>query len=306
LRDSGIICVGADEIWGINPSVTPAATDKPEKLLGIGSRANDTVIQVGDDIWFFASDGMRGLFRTRQDKVQLGSSYPLSYLLKSRFDVVNWAQITKACAVYFDNKVFLSIATGTSVYNNEVWVFYPSLMIDIGNNIRVPATTHITGWNIAKWAKMKVGGEERLYGIDSNDGKVYRIWYGTSDNGTAIEYKEEGRREDFGNPAQHKVGGEYKIKVEGGAGTVTVSANLDNAGYNQLGSLALALTGVSFPATFPITFTNTNEQTGEWHLDNLEKFIGTKFKIFCNTLNASLKILESKATAFLEEYFPEE
>ena len=107
IRDSGIIVIGNDQVWGINPSSTPAATDLPEKILDIGCAAGKTAVQVGDDIYFLAYDGVRGVFRTQQDKLQQGASYPLSYVLREEVESLSWGFITKACSVYFDNKYFI-------------------------------------------------------------------------------------------------------------------------------------------------------------------------------------------------------
>jgi hypothetical protein len=126
LRDVGIVCLGRDEIWGINPSTTPSHLDKPEKILDMGCVEGQTAAQVGDDVLFLAPDGVRGVFRTQQDKLQLGQSFPLSYPIKTEFESINWGQISKARAVWFDNKYFLALPVDESTINNEVWVYYPS------------------------------------------------------------------------------------------------------------------------------------------------------------------------------------
>ena len=123
IRDAGLVAIGKDAIYSLNPSLTPAATDRPEKVLDIGCLAANTVQLVGDDIWFFAKDGLRGMFRTQLDKMQSGTSFPLSYLLKDNYDDIRWARIQYACGMYYDNKYFLSITTGNSNYNNQVWIF---------------------------------------------------------------------------------------------------------------------------------------------------------------------------------------
>ena len=295
LRDTGIICLGKDEIWGINPSVTPAATDKAEKLLDMGCVEGDTAQQVGDDILFLAKDGVRGLFRTIQDKLQLGSSYPLSYSLKNEFENINWAQVSKACAIYFDNKYFISLPTGTSTYNNEVWVYYPALN----------AWVIITGWNVAKFAKVTFSGEERLYAIDSVDGKVYRAWYGYDDNGVAINYQEEGRQEDLGYPLHYKSGGEVEVICEvSGNYNVSVYVNFDNTGYTLLGTINLAGNLVTFPTTFPVNFPEAGVVSGKFHLDSHGRWKNVKVKIQHNALNGNddIVILQHSITGFLEEY----
>ena len=303
LRDTGMLIAGSEQIWGLNPAITPApSTDKPELILDMGVRASNTMQMVADDVWFLAPDGVSGVFRTQQDKVQLGQSKPLTWKLKTEFDSINWGKITKAEGIYFDGKYFISLPTGTSTYNNEIWVAYP----DIRDNFGLPSWVVFTGLAIAKFAKISVSGEERLYGIDASNGKVYRLFSGTSDNGTAITFLEEGRAEDFGQPLKYKWGGEFKLKVKGGTGTIIASANPDNTGYTQLGSITLSESGLDFPLTFPLDFRGDNEAVEQFHLDSLGKFKRIKFKIYANTLNQSITILESIATTFSEEYLNED
>lgn len=303
LRDTGLIMAGSDQIWGLNPAATPApSTDKPEMILNMGVVNGNTMKMVADDIYFLASDGVRGLFRTQQDKIQAGQSKPLSWKLKDQFDNINFAQISKADAIYWDGKYFLSLPTGTSTYNDTIWVAYPDLRDEFG----LPAWVVFTGLTISKFATLNVSGEERLYGIDAVNGKVYRLFYGTSDNGSALEYLEEGRGEDFGQPLKYKWGGEFKLKVAGGTGTVIVSANPDDTGYTQLGAVTLSPTGLTFPLTFPLDFGGDTEISEQFHLDPLGRFKRIKFKIYANTLNQQITILESIAVTFSDEYLSEE
>ena len=296
LRDTGMVLMGKEAIWGFNPSVVPAATDKPELLLDIGCFAQKTAVQVADDVFFLAADGVRGLFRTINDKMQAGESYPLSYPLKTEVDNINWTYAHKACAVYFDNRYIISLPTGTSTYNNEVWIYYPA----------IKSWVTISGWNIADFAKLDIGGEDKLFGIDSNDGSVYRMFSGVTDAGTAIAYDEQSRAEDFQQPLIYKYGGEFKVKSSGGNGSLVISANPDGSGWTQLGTLDLAVTGVSFPTTFPVSFPANVEVNGVWHLDVLGKFKRCKFKIYCNDSGSIISILESIVVTFPDEYLSEE
>jgi len=303
VRDMGLLVAGSDQVWTLNPAITPApATDKTELMLDIGCNNGNTMQMVADDVWFLAPDGVRGVLRTQQDKLQLGNSKPLSWKLKTEFEEINWGQISKADAVYFDGKYFLTITTGTSTYNNKIWVGYPDLKDDMG----LPAWVTFTGLSISKFARISVSGEERLYGIDAVTGEVYRLFSGTSDDGVAIAYTEESKADDFGQPLKYKSGGEFKVKAKGGTGTIVVSASIDGAAYIQLGSMSLAISGVTFPVTFPVIFSSYAEAEEQWHLDSLGKFKRAKFKIYASTLNAVITILESIVTTFLDEYQSED
>jgi len=303
-REQGIISFGSDQVWKLLPSMIPdPTTDFPERVLDMGCTAANTIVQVADDIIFLAPDGVRGLFRTQLDKLQTGQSFPLSWNLQDEFDSINFAQVDKACAVFFENKYIISVPTGTANYNNQCWAYYPGMK----------GWVIYDGWNISHFAKMRVGGQERLYGIDSVTGQVYRLFSGTTDSGTAIVFQEDSRSEDFGEPLKSKLGGEFKVRAEGGNGTLVMSAQIDGLGWTQLGTMDLVVVeGVVFPSgtgtiTFPVHFGNVAEAKGIWHLDDvgIQNFKRCKFRIYSNSSGADITILESVATAFVEEYLSE-
>ena len=295
IRDTGIVVLGRDQVWGINPSVTPAATDKPEKILDIGCVAGKTAVQIGDDIYFLATDGVRGVFRTQQDKLQIGASYPLSYVLKDEVESLNWAQITKACAVEFENKYFISIPVDGSTYNNEVWVYFPASQ----------GWMVISGWNVASWTTLTVNGQEKLYTIDSNDGKVYEAWSGFSDNGTAIIYTEESKKEDFQQPLVKKVGGVLKVRANSsGAYTLDVYASVDDQEYQLLGTMSLAGNAPTLPVPLPVTLADDNIVEEQFHLDSLGEWYQIRIKIVHDDLNGSdeITIYETNFTTYPTTY----
>lgn len=295
VRDTGLVVIGSEQIWGINPSVTPAATDKAEKLLEIGCVAKKTAIQVGDDILFMAKDGVRALFRTVQDKLQSGASFPLSFPLKDEVESINWAQISKATAIFFDNKYFISLPVDSSSYNNEVWIYYPAFQSWIV----------VTGWNVADWATMQVNGEERLYAIDSNDGKVYQAWKGYDDNGTAIDYDEQGRKEDFDQPLITKSGGEVKIKAySSGNYDLTIQVSIDDQDWADLGTINLTGNAPTLPVSLPFDLADTNIISATFHLDSLGPFNQIRLRIRHNDTNGSddIRIFERQIITFADEY----
>jgi len=295
LRDEGIVVMGEDQIWGINPSVTPAATDQPIKIIDYGCRNGRTVAQVGDDILYLSSDGIRGVYRSQQDKLQAGSSYPLSYLLKDEFESINWAQISKACSIHWDNKYFFSVAVDGSSTNNEVWVYFPASK----------GWMIISGWNVAAWAKIRVSGQELLYSIDSTDGKVYRAWTGFSDNGTAIDYVEESRKEDFSQPLVKKAGGVLKVRAaSSGSYTLNVYASVDDQEYQSLGTMDLTGNAPTLPVNLPFNLAASNVIEQAFHLDSLGEFYQIRVKIEHPDLNGSddIIIYETNLTTYPTMY----
>jgi hypothetical protein len=297
LRDMGIIFIGRDQIWGLNPSVIPdPTTDKPEKLLEIGCVANKTACQVADDVLFLARDGVRALFRTQQDKLQTGQAFPLSFALKTQFDSISWAYIEKACAIYWDNKYLLALPVNSSTYNNQVWIYYPAI-----NAWRVK-----DGWNVGAWGKVSVSGQENLYYIDSNDSSVYRAFYGQDDNGTAVASSITGRAEDLGYPSQYKVGGELEIEAfsTSEAATLSVYVSIDGGTYSLLGTVDLdSGAAPSLPVSLPFYLADNANVYQKFHLDSLGRFRTIQVKIEdSNNIGDDTLIYSYTIKSFLEEY----
>lgn len=295
LRDTGILVFGQDSVWGITPSTTPAATDLPQKIIDYGCVNGRTVAQVGDDVLYLAADGVRGVFRSQQDKLQAGASYPLSYVLKSEVESLSWAYISKASAIFFDNKYFISVPVDGSTTCNEVWVYFPATQ----------GWMVISGWNVAGWATMVVSGQKLLYAIDSTDGKVYQAWTGYSDNGTAIDFIEESKKEDFGQPLVKKVGGTLKVRaLSSGDYTLTVSASVDDNDYQQLGTVSLAGNSPTLPVSLPFSLADSNIVEEQFHFDSLGEFYQIRIKIRHNALNGSdpVTIYETNMTTYSTAY----
>lgn len=300
-RDTGMIIMGSEQIWGLAPSATPAVTDKPEPIVtnrGVVSKKG--WVNAGDDIYYFAQDGFRALKRTVQDKLQAGTDYPLSYYLKSEYDRINWAYISRLTMEYSDNKIFISVPTGATTF--DTWVYYPqsqSFMV-------------ITGWKVRSFTKYKVSDEERLYYAKHADSTVYRAWTGHTDegttdiNGTAINYQEEGRKEDAGQPLVYKVGGEIEIRaLASGDYDVQVYASFDDGDYILLGVLNLLGNTLVFPYTFPVNFSDSSDIVSEkFHLDGYGKWRSCRIKLVHNETNSNndITILERSIITYPNIY----
>lgn len=299
IRDEGILVFGEDAVWGINPSVTPVATDKPEQILDIGCVANKTVVPVGNDVFYLAVDGVRALFRSQQDKLQLGQTFPLSYVLKDEFESLSFNYIQNASAIFFDNIYLLAVPVDSSTYNNEVWAYFPATQ----------AWSVFTGWNVADWGKVRINGEEILYYIDSTDGDVYQVFTGTTDNGTVIRYKEDGRKEDLQQPLLKKNGGEFYAKLLAtGDIDVTISMNFDDNGFTELGTINATGNAITFPVTFPVSFQDANIITKKFHLDDYGSWYQAQYRIENNVTSedSDVQVLERGIVTYVDEYQSEE
>jgi hypothetical protein len=300
-RDTGIIVMGDEQVWGIAPSVVPAASDKPQPILtNMGVVSKRGAVTYGDNIFFFSQDGLRELKRTEQDKQQVGATYPLSYRLKTEFQAISWADIANLSMVVFDNKIFIAVPTSSTAY--DTWVYYPA----------ADAFMVIKGWSPTCWSTYKISGEERLYYGLVNQGKVYRAWYGYTDegtstsNGTAINYQEEGRKEDMGQPLVKKNGGEVEVEAaSSGNYDLSVYIQFDNAGYNLLGALNLAgnspIVGVAVVGDY---LGSPGKVSSKFHIDQYGDWNEAQLKLQHNATNGTddITVYERSIITFPETY----
>lgn len=297
-RDMGIVVMGKNSVWALAPSVVPAATDKPEPLitnLGCVSKKGWTLF--GDDLYFFAQDGLRALKRTVQDKLQVGSNYPVSYLLKTDFDGISWGYISRLTMKAFDNKIFIAVPTSATTF--DTWIFNPV----------TSGFVKKTGWNPNCWETYKVNGEERLYYGSLNKNKVYRGWYGFTDegtsttNGTSQTATLETRAENFGQPLVWKVGGEVEIEASAGSGSINVYARVDEGSYTLLGAMSLSSsTAPVLPIALPFTLSDAYMIREKFHLDSLGRFRIIQIKIENTDANTEdIKLYNINITTFPEE-----
>ena len=300
-RDLGMVVMGDEAIWALNPTSTPAATDKPVPLVTfVGCVSKNGWAMVGDDVYFFAQDGLRELKRTVQDKLQTGDSFPVSYALKEEFEAISWAHIANLSMKYYDNKLFISVPTGAATFST--WVYYPSYN----------AFTVIDGWSPTCMETYKVSGEQRFYYGAQGDGVVYRGWYGRTDegttttNGTAVTMIETGREEDFGQPLTRKVGGEVEIEAStvGDDNSLTVEARTDGGSWSTLGSVALQSTDApTLPVALPFTLSDNFLIRDKLHLDSLGPFRTIQFRITNADSNTEdVNIYGVNSITFPEQY----
>jgi hypothetical protein len=278
-RDTGIIVLGRDQIWGIMPSIIPAPdTDKPQPIItnhGVVSKKG--YANTGDDLYYFAHDGFRSLKRTQQDKLSGGPELPISYPLEDEYNRINFAYIDRLSMEYYDSKIFISVPTSATTF--DTWVYFPAT-----NGFII-----IIGWAPSCWAKIKISGAEQLHYGKYGDDTVYRAWYGYTDegttgiNGTSINYQEEGRKEDAGQPLIKKQSGSVRIETEAsGNWNLTVYVSFDDGDYIPIGTINLANVSPTLPVNLPFTLSGTSIKRSVFHLDSYPAWYTMQLKIISN------------------------
>ena len=220
----------------------------------IGLIAPKSVVQIGNDQWFLSSNpiAIRSLVRSDFDKIlQASVSSPIQDVFDGTGSlVINKTHISKAAAVYFDDKYLIAVPTGTSTVNNTVFVY----------DFLANGWTRIDGWYPADWIVFN----ERLFYIDANDGRVlecftsnyadYAIGPQTTpsapDQAIVMDYLS--REIDFDNKENFKMPDAFEVEFEPtGNYYAETFINLDQDGWTSTGAVNLAGNSLTLNFTLP-------------------------------------------------------
>lgn len=279
--------------WSIIPIDPAHGCYATRTAIAIGSSSD-----LGGDVIYLSREGekyrVRSLIRTISDSIGTGGI--LSNAIEDVLDDVSDPNMTKACAFYFDNKYFLSFPSGSSSFNDTICV------LDLSVSDPSQGKWKWSVWkgiNASVFSLYEQSSVERLYfGNASADSIVLRL-SGTSDNGTAIEFIEEGRREDFEYPELRKSGEHvevYFLSTE--TSTATVSVSLDGAGYTTLGTVNLTSGGPALPINLPFFLGGLSIITKKFAFDNLGPWRTIQVKVTHNTLDTTVSYLGYTIAAF--------
>jgi len=166
-RNSIHIVVGNGDLGGFQSQLL---TDE------VGLTAKNSVIQVGNQIIFLSDNGVYGLSFVDLYNLR-GNEVPLSESIQKTIDTINKAHVDKASAVYFDNKYYLAVPTGTSEVNNTLLIYnflnksWES--IDTVNNVDLSGST----FSSFEFTKLLVAGKGLKRGVyvTNTDGGIHRL-----------------------------------------------------------------------------------------------------------------------------------
>ena len=142
----------------------------------VGLTAKNSVIQVGNQILFLSDNGVYGLSFVDLYNLR-GNEVPLSESIQKTIDTINKAHVDKASAVYFDNKYYLAVPTGTSTVNNTLLIYnflnksWES--VDTVNNVDTDGTT----FSSFEFTKLLVAGKGLKRGVyvTNTDGGIHKL-----------------------------------------------------------------------------------------------------------------------------------
>lgn len=266
-------------------TVTPISKD-------VGTPAPRSVVFLGNDQWFLSSPpyAVRALTRTQFDKILVDI---MSRPIQDIFDgtgtrTLNTVQVAKAAAVLYENKYILAIPTGSSTVNDFV----------VAYDFLTNSWWTIDGWYPKDWLVK----DNILYYTDANDGRVVKCFDGTvGDFGTvhsstsgptvAISYEYASRGIDFGFPENFKnldsIGVEF---YPTGNYNATVSINIDNGGWQQIGMVNLLGNSLTLPFTLPATLSAEGLTTKVIQAQAYGKFKRIQVKVTMAATNQVVKL----------------
>lgn len=222
-----------DADWRL--TATNSMIENIDESVGTLSPKGNT--RVGDEIWFIDDEAqIRRLYKTDYDAFRRDI---ISSKIQTTIASVNKAQLDKALAWTYNDKVFFAVPTGSSTYNDLVLVFDLIASKRTGEE----AWTTYTGWSPDFAVTYPTSATQiDLYLADATNEEVF-LHSGDDDDGTSIDARWDGRSDDYESPDVYK---RYKfgyITGTGGVGNVEIYSAVDDLAFSDLGDLSLATTG---------------------------------------------------------------
>lgn len=202
-------------------------------------------VQVGDEVWFIDNQArIRRVLKTDFDAFRHDV---LSVKIQATLDGVNKAQLAKAIAYTWNNKVYFEIPNGTDTVNSITFVFdilASKRMTPNAYTYVSEAWTTYTGWSHSCAVTYPTNASIDLYFGDSVNASVY-MHSGTSDNGADIAAVFEDAESDYEAPDTYKV---YKFGYITGQSTSTnssiyIDTSIDRLPYYNIGTLTISSNG---------------------------------------------------------------
>jgi hypothetical protein len=284
-----------NSLWNVecNPPATPSSWTISPIHRGVGCVAPRTLCQVGDDMWFLSRHGVRSVRRLYQE-TQRQVSPPISEPIKPILDRINWSNVAKSTAIYWNNRYLLSVPLDSSSEPNYVLVF---------NTITESWTAYWTNLNVTAFAIQAFGGDARLV-IGDTIGKVRKLMDRGSDStwdddGAAIPTKLVPRGLMFGDLQSEKTGKTVQVDFYKSQAQCTLTMLLDQSQQKVID------TGIETGSTDPILPVALDFILGFEGIKRIKRSLQTKGRFYMaqfaiTTTSGYIAIRSIIASAFIE------
>ena len=310
-RNDELIIFKEDSVWLLQTTgntdpladwnLQPVQASTPD-VTGYGCISKQGAVRVGDDIYYWARDGVRTIKRNEQDKV-MGIDLPISDLIYPDYaEAINWGQAGKIRATFFRNRVIFAVPYGSSTYPNY-WFVY-TIQLDASQN----GWTVWSNMNTSTMVRFPVSGKDSLFFADGQaDGKLYIAFDDDEDdNGTDIEWDFQGRIENFsdhGLEANLKWGASLFLRFEASENsTVEIEVNVDEGGWTYLGSVDLNIDYPHLPIALPFDLVSASVVRAKFSLDQFDHWYNIQLRFRQTGTGMTVSLLEYILLAKVENY----
>ena len=141
----------------------------------VGCLARKTIVQVANNLIFLSDNGIYGV--DFQDLYNLrGRDLPLSATIEATVQDINKDYAENAVAVYFDNRYFIALPTGSSTTNNTLLIYN-----FVNKNWESVDSVNDSAWEFTHLTVAGKGDDRGVYAINKTGG-VHKIEGGTGGN----------------------------------------------------------------------------------------------------------------------------
>lgn len=145
----------------------------------VGCLARKTIVQVANNLIFLSDNGVYGV--DFQDLYNLrGRDLPLSATIEATVADINKDYAENAVAVYFDNRYFIALPTGSSTTNNTLLIYN-----FINKNWESIDSINNSAWEFTHLTVAGKGDDRGVYAVNKTGG-VHKIEGGTGGNDVYI------------------------------------------------------------------------------------------------------------------------
>lgn len=134
---------------GVGSSITVVTTQ-------VGCIARKSIVAAGQFVFFLSGKGVH-MITPQLDLKLIGNTLPLSEPIDDFFDTVNFTTVSKASAVYYDNRFFISLPINSSTRNDRTLVF------NTLNKAWESIDVYPTGMYQDDWQVCQYQGKRRLF-----------------------------------------------------------------------------------------------------------------------------------------------
>jgi hypothetical protein len=218
-----------------------------------GCVATGTAVQVSSDILFLSDNGIRSLVRSVADDFS-SVGIPISEIVKDVIQDINTDAIRVATAIYYDNRYFLAIPTGSNDYNDTLLVYNTALGAFEGTWTPQVMQFTLTNFNqegSRAMFKKTNGIIEKYSGYKSPAGTTSADY---QDAGTDYESYVRTKDFNFGDPFSLKYGSHFEVIFDdsySSDATVSIQRDIDVGDIDVASNINIASSVLTLPFVLP-------------------------------------------------------